>query len=147
MHSWSHRCDWIRFLLSTFVLHCTTALAHFLLFSLVYKNPCSKCLPFLTFLLAPSFHSSSHAQCLWNLTKEARIQGDSTKRTSKLILWMLSAISQDLLNQLSFFEQYSAAAYCPANNEPGSSTAIVCDVGNCPLVQSAGAQSILEFEK
>jgi len=55
-------------------------------------------------------------------------------------------VSQDLLNQLSFFEQYSAAAYCPGNNVPGPSTAITCSAGNCPLVQSAGAQSIVEFE-
>ncbi|KIW99879.1 uncharacterized protein Z518_10807 [Rhinocladiella mackenziei CBS 650.93] len=56
------------------------------------------------------------------------------------------AVSQDLLNQLSFFEQYSAAAYCPDNNIPTSSTTITCSAGNCPQVQAAGAQSILEFQ-
>ncbi|OAL40282.1 hypothetical protein AYO20_00018 [Fonsecaea nubica] len=56
------------------------------------------------------------------------------------------AISQDLLNQLAFFEQYSAAAYCPDNNVPSSSTNITCEAGNCPLVQTAGAESLLEFQ-
>lgn len=56
------------------------------------------------------------------------------------------AISQDLLNQFAFFEQYSAAAYCPNNNIQGSNTTITCDAGNCPLVQSAGAESLLEFQ-
>ncbi|EHY54120.1 Lipase [Exophiala dermatitidis] len=56
------------------------------------------------------------------------------------------AISQDLLDTLSLFEQYSAAAYCPENNEPDSSTLITCSAGNCPLVQSAGAESIAEFQ-
>ncbi|KAK5059958.1 hypothetical protein LTR84_009841 [Exophiala bonariae] len=56
------------------------------------------------------------------------------------------AVSQTLLDQLSFYEQYAAAAYCPANNSPGSTTAITCEAGNCPLVQTAGAQSVLEFQ-
>ena len=58
-----------------------------------------------------------------------------------------TAISQDLLNTLSFFEQYSAAAYCPGDNIAAPDTAITCDAGNCPQVQSAGAESLLEFEK
>ena len=56
-------------------------------------------------------------------------------------------VSGDLLNTFSFFEQYSAAAYCENNNIATSSTNITCDAGNCPLVQSAGAQSLLEFQK
>jgi hypothetical protein len=59
----------------------------------------------------------------------------------------LVAISQDLLNEFSFFEQYSAAAYCPENNVATSDANITCDADNCPLVQSAGAESILEFQK
>ncbi|KIW34176.1 uncharacterized protein PV07_00971 [Cladophialophora immunda] len=56
------------------------------------------------------------------------------------------AISQDLFNQLSFFEQYSAAAYCPNNNVASSTSNITCAAGNCPLVQTAGAESLLEFQ-
>ncbi|KIX92906.1 uncharacterized protein Z520_11382 [Fonsecaea multimorphosa CBS 102226] len=56
------------------------------------------------------------------------------------------AISQDLFNELSFFEQYSAAAYCPNNNVATSTSNITCAAGNCPLVQSAGAESLLEFQ-
>ncbi|KAK4935205.1 hypothetical protein LTR10_023705 [Elasticomyces elasticus] len=56
------------------------------------------------------------------------------------------AISEDLLEQFSLFEQYSGAAYCPGNNDASTSAAITCSAGNCPLVQAAGAQSIVEFE-
>ncbi|KAJ9621281.1 hypothetical protein H2203_007333 [Taxawa tesnikishii (nom. ined.)] len=56
------------------------------------------------------------------------------------------AIAQTLLSQLSFYEQYAASAYCEANNQPGSSTEVECDTGNCPLVQAANATSVLEFQ-
>jgi hypothetical protein len=52
-----------------------------------------------------------------------------------------------LLDELSLFEQYSAAAYCPGDNDQNASAAITCDAGNCPLVQAAAAESIVEFEK
>ncbi|EXJ75172.1 uncharacterized protein A1O5_01868 [Cladophialophora psammophila CBS 110553] len=47
---------------------------------------------------------------------------------------------------MSFFEQYSAAAYCPNNNVASSNTTITCTAGNCPLVQTAQAESLLEFQ-
>ncbi|KAL1984371.1 hypothetical protein VTN96DRAFT_9232 [Rasamsonia emersonii] len=54
-------------------------------------------------------------------------------------------VSQDLFDQLNLFEQYSAAAYCSANNEASAGTAISCSAGNCPLVQQAGATILYSF--
>ncbi|EXJ92291.1 hypothetical protein A1O3_00841 [Capronia epimyces CBS 606.96] len=57
------------------------------------------------------------------------------------------AISQDLLDTFSLYEQYSAAAYCADNNVPSSNgTAITCVAGNCPQVQADGAESVIEFQ-
>lgn len=55
-------------------------------------------------------------------------------------------ISSSLLSLFNLFEQYSAAAYCKDNNDDNSGN-IVCTSGNCPLVQQAGATSILEFQE
>ncbi|RMZ87168.1 hypothetical protein DV736_g5596, partial [Chaetothyriales sp. CBS 134916] len=59
---------------------------------------------------------------------------------------MLVDISASLLEELAFMEQYAAAAYCLNNNDGQSNTAITCPVGNCPLVESAGATSLIEFQ-
>jgi hypothetical protein len=56
-------------------------------------------------------------------------------------------VSQDVLNQLELFGQYAGSAYCVENNTPGSSTAITCEAGNCPLVQAAGATTLVEYQK
>jgi len=55
-------------------------------------------------------------------------------------------LSSTQLSQFELYEQYAAAAYCKDNNnqEEGS---ISCSSGECPEVQSAGATSILEFQK
>ncbi|KAF2099514.1 alpha/beta-hydrolase [Rhizodiscina lignyota] len=50
-----------------------------------------------------------------------------------------------MFNSLNLYEQYSAAAYCPNNND-ASNTQITCPAKNCPLVQSAKAMSTDEFE-
>jgi hypothetical protein len=55
------------------------------------------------------------------------------------------AISSDLLTQLQFFSQYSAAAYCLSNNN-SPNTKISCAQGNCPLVEAADTNTITEFE-
>lgn len=55
-------------------------------------------------------------------------------------------ISSSQLSLFNLFEQYSAAAYCKDNNDDNSGN-IVCTSGNCPLVQQAGATSILEFQE
>ncbi|KAF2465622.1 alpha/beta-hydrolase [Lindgomyces ingoldianus] len=55
------------------------------------------------------------------------------------------AISADLLNQLVFFSQYSAAAYCASNNN-SPNTKITCAQGNCPQVESANTSTLTEFE-
>ncbi|KAL1964353.1 hypothetical protein VTN77DRAFT_7038 [Rasamsonia byssochlamydoides] len=54
-------------------------------------------------------------------------------------------VSEQLFNQFNLFEQYSAAAYCPANFESASGAAISCSTGNCPLVQQAGATTLYAF--
>ncbi|RMZ76024.1 hypothetical protein DV738_g5149, partial [Chaetothyriales sp. CBS 135597] len=55
-------------------------------------------------------------------------------------------ISASLLDELSLFEQYAAASYCAINNEADSSNNITCLTDNCPLVESAGATTLIEFE-
>lgn len=66
--------------------------------------------------------------------------------TQKCFTDQLKAIDGGLLSQLSFYEQYSAAAYCQSNNVAAVGTAIACN-GNCNDVQSTGATSIIEFQK
>lgn len=61
-------------------------------------------------------------------------------------LRMWAAISTSLLSQFSLFEQYAGAAYCK-DNDDDSAGSITCSSGNCPLVQQAGAKSVLEFSK
>lgn len=55
-------------------------------------------------------------------------------------------VSADLLARLNLFEQYSAAAYCPSNNDASAGTLITCSTGNCPLVEAAGATAVYEFQ-
>lgn len=54
-------------------------------------------------------------------------------------------ISSSLLNKFVLYEQYAAASYCPANND-SPVTKIVCTDDACPLVQAAGANSVIEFQ-
>lgn len=56
-----------------------------------------------------------------------------------------NGITAELLHQFNLMAQYSAASYCPGNNN-GTGTPITCPVGNCPLVEAAGAHGALEFE-
>jgi len=55
------------------------------------------------------------------------------------------AISSDLLVTLNLFEQYAAAAYCPSNND-SPNTKVTCSSGNCPLVESANTNTVIEFQ-
>ncbi|KAF1940384.1 alpha/beta-hydrolase [Clathrospora elynae] len=55
------------------------------------------------------------------------------------------AIPAPLLSQLSFFSQYSAAAYCFSNNN-SPDTKLLCAQGNCPLVEAANTSTVSEFE-
>ncbi|EHA28261.1 lipase [Aspergillus niger ATCC 1015] len=54
-------------------------------------------------------------------------------------------ISSTVLDNIDLFAQYSAAAYCSSNIE-STGTTLTCDVGNCPLVEAAGATTIDEFD-
>lgn len=57
------------------------------------------------------------------------------------------AVAPGLLTQLEYVAQYAAAAYCPANNVPNSPAEVVCNAGNCPLVEAAQATTLVEFQK
>lgn len=54
-------------------------------------------------------------------------------------------ITGELLQRFNLMAQYSAAAYCPGNNN-GTGTLITCSIGNCPLVEAARARGTFEFE-
>lgn len=56
-----------------------------------------------------------------------------------------NGITEALLQNFRLMAQYSAAAYCPGNNN-GTGTLITCPVGNCPLVEAARAHGAFEFE-
>jgi len=55
------------------------------------------------------------------------------------------AISTQLFNTFSLYEQYAAAAYCPADNDAPPNSKIVCTADVCPLVQAANTSSVIEF--
>lgn len=54
-------------------------------------------------------------------------------------------ITEELLQKFNLMAQYSAAAYCPGNNN-GTGMLITCASGNCPLVEAAKAHGAFEFE-
>ncbi len=58
------------------------------------------------------------------------------------------AIPTDVYNNLAFFEQFAAAAYCPSNSD-GSTTGakLKCSAGNCPLVEADDVTTVYEFAK
>ncbi|KAJ4381713.1 hypothetical protein N0V86_003077 [Didymella sp. IMI 355093] len=55
------------------------------------------------------------------------------------------AVSANVLDQLQFFSQYSAAAYCLGNNN-SPNTKISCPQGNCARVEAADTNTLTEFE-
>ncbi|KAF2110641.1 Alpha/Beta hydrolase protein [Lophiotrema nucula] len=55
------------------------------------------------------------------------------------------AISASVFDQLEFFSQYSAAAYCVGNNN-STGTKLTCPEGNCPRVEQADTSTLTEFE-
>ncbi|KAH7135425.1 Alpha/Beta hydrolase protein [Dendryphion nanum] len=55
------------------------------------------------------------------------------------------AVSASVLDQLQFFSQYSAAAYCLGNNN-SPNTKITCPQGNCARVEAANTNTLTEFE-
>ncbi|KAB2579469.1 Lipase class 3 [Lasiodiplodia theobromae] len=55
------------------------------------------------------------------------------------------AVSADLLAKFNLFEQYSAASYCAQNNN-STGTEVSCEAGNCPLVDAATTNTVVEFE-
>ncbi|USP81896.1 uncharacterized protein yc1106_09170 [Curvularia clavata] len=55
------------------------------------------------------------------------------------------AVSSSVLDQLQFFSQYSAAAYCLGNNN-SPNTKVTCPQGNCARVEAANTNTLTEFE-
>ncbi|KAL5118906.1 hypothetical protein ACEQ8H_003229 [Pleosporales sp. CAS-2024a] len=55
------------------------------------------------------------------------------------------AVSTTVYDKLLFYSQYSAAAYCLANND-SPNTKVTCAQGNCPLVEAANTTTVSEFE-
>ncbi|XP_014554121.1 hypothetical protein COCVIDRAFT_105725 [Bipolaris victoriae FI3] len=55
------------------------------------------------------------------------------------------AVSANVLDQLQFFSQYSAAAYCLGNNN-SPNTKVTCPQGNCARVEAANTNTVTEFE-
>jgi hypothetical protein len=55
-------------------------------------------------------------------------------------------VAANTLDQLQFFSQYSAAAYCVGNNN-SPNTKITCPIGNCARVEAANTTTLTEFEK
>lgn len=64
---------------------------------------------------------------------------------SRQLLTRILAVSGDVLDQLQFFSQYSAAAYCLVNNN-SPNTKISCPQGNCARVEAANTNTLTEFE-
>jgi hypothetical protein len=63
-----------------------------------------------------------------------------------LALPALADVTTTLLDDLTLFSQYSAAAYCSSNlNSTG--VAVACSVGNCPLVEAADTQILYDFDE
>lgn len=56
------------------------------------------------------------------------------------------AVSQEVFDDLNFYEQYAAAGYCEANNNSTGSK-VTCESGNCPLVEADDTETLLEFQK
>ncbi|KAF3008588.1 hypothetical protein E8E13_007552 [Curvularia kusanoi] len=55
------------------------------------------------------------------------------------------AVAANVLDQLDFFSQYSAAAYCLGNNN-SPNTKLTCPQGNCARVEAANTNTLTEFE-
>lgn len=55
-------------------------------------------------------------------------------------------VSSDVLQQLTLFAEFSAAAYC-ANNIDSTGDKLTCSTGNCPAVEAASTTTLYEFEE
>ncbi|KAI9670145.1 MAG: hypothetical protein M1817_004482 [Caeruleum heppii] len=55
------------------------------------------------------------------------------------------AVPSDVFDNLVLYSQWSAAAYCPGNND-SPNTEVTCPIGNCPLVEAFNTSTTTEFE-
>jgi hypothetical protein len=77
---------------------------------------------------------------LGHFVRLARVLYDQSKSVDGI------GINNDLFNQFNLFEQYSAAAYCP-QNQNSSMSKLACATNNCPLVEAADTRSEIEFSQ
>ena len=54
-------------------------------------------------------------------------------------------ISESLLDNFKLFANFTAASYCPRNENSTSETLITCPLGVCPLVEADCVTSLVEF--
>jgi hypothetical protein len=64
---------------------------------------------------------------------------------SNLVSSVVHGTTAPIVSQLQLFSQYSAAAYCSANENPAE-TILTCSAKNCPLVEANGARTIFRFQ-
>jgi hypothetical protein len=56
------------------------------------------------------------------------------------------AIAGDLLNSFKMMSQYASAAYC-SNNFDSPGDQVECGSGNCPIVQEADTNTLIEYTR
>ena len=78
-------------------------------------------------------------------TSQVTVRAEVKGTNFRLLTRGVRGISEELLHTFRLMAHYSAAAYCPGNNN-SPDTSITCWTGNCPLVELAGARSVAEFE-
>ena len=84
----------------------------------------------------------------------ASVSRSSPMIPSRYFLWSCKDLSphettwglpEKIVEDLSLFSKYAAAAYCEENNN-FSATKLICSAGNCPLVGIIDVTSYDEFE-
>ncbi|KAF2814910.1 alpha/beta-hydrolase [Mytilinidion resinicola] len=56
------------------------------------------------------------------------------------------SVGTDVFSTFQLMEQYAAASYCSPNYDETPNTEVTCPAGNCPLVQAASTDTLVEFE-
>lgn len=56
-----------------------------------------------------------------------------------------SGISEDLFDNFKLFANFTAAAYCPNNENSTSGSLVTCSGSNCTLIEADNVTAIVEF--
>jgi hypothetical protein len=91
-----------------------------------------------------SFPRAKNLLCSLSCSTQAHISAHIRSRQFELTC--IPAISAAVYDQLDFFAQWSAAAYCGGNNN-STGTKITCPQGNCARVEADDTTTLTEFEK